>query len=91
MIRYKLDPREYRVVVWHSLEKGAQKTQVCPHRQDFFLDILETNEETYKIRVHMPDGSLVVGWITRTMDGLIVLHNPHELFDGRFNADQVKG
>ena len=93
MIRYILSKRD-RVVLWSCgavrADQGQKVAEFHPtDRERYYVDILEEDEFWYKIRVHKPDGDIVVGWITKHFEGLIELTNRHELLDGRFNSDRV--
>ena len=60
-----------------------------------FVDILEKDdafifaEHSIKIRVYCEDGTVHVGWLSKSLACEIRLLNKEELFDGRFNADRV--
>ena len=81
MIRYILQP-DTRYIYNDSKEK----IQINP--KGVFVDLLEPMEcegacETYKARIYLPNGEVIIG---RVLGFTIGLSNKDELFDGRFNG-----
>lgn len=96
MLRYKIRSGE-RVVLYDNSDFTGHKTEVYGAHVNsdgqsinVFVDILEENETSYRIRVFKPNGEIIVGWfLGKVLQGIIQIHDEHLLFDGRFNSDRV--
>ena len=86
-VRYTWDP-EIRYVYDSSDFKG-KRTRVPLQRKDvlIFVNILEWRKDLLALRVKLflPDGEVMEGWIGTGWWPPVKLHNFDELFDGRFN------
>lgn len=89
MIRYKLNENEIRINIFDENDKiiytwnGYSKLY---KKQPTFVDIIGETENRFKIKAFLPDGEIIVGYISKEVEDLIVFHKKHELYDGRFNS-----
>jgi metallophosphoesterase superfamily enzyme len=95
MVRYKIDPRS-RVVLCENENFTGWKVEIHGtdhhHPAHVFVDILGENATSYRLRVFLLDGDVLVGWfLGKILEGTIIIHNQHLLFDGRFNSDRIGG
>lgn len=91
MLRYKL--HRDRVVLYENENFSGRKTEILPglDNAENFVDILDQNATSYRLRVYRPNGEIVTGWVLgKVLEGMIRIHDEHLLFDGRFNAVQLK-
>jgi hypothetical protein len=51
-----------------------------------FLDILDKNDFSYRVRLFMPNGEIIVCYIPHKPSNLIEIYNFEDLLDGRFNS-----
>jgi hypothetical protein len=56
-------------------------------KHNYFLDVIETDEEWAFVRIHMPNGEGNTGWILKQdISFLPSVEDNEDLFDGRFNV-----
>ena len=84
MVRYELLPEH------KHLYKDDMKTKIllppCSSLLHRFVDILEQDEYRMKLKVYMPEGQIITGWIGKSYYPPLKLVNEEEIYDGRFNA-----
>lgn len=86
-VRYCLDTDAIGVKKYGK-DKDMKVSFDIPHNSDMpiFLDILEKNDFTYKVKMFFMDGEVIVGYIPHKFSSPIKLTNTECLFDGRFNS-----
>lgn len=89
MLRYRLLGMDRRMKIYADEKFKEFIHQMGPLHQEVFVDILDQNDTSYKLRVFLPDGKIVVGWCLGKIMSYVTIHNEHELYDGRFNSDKV--
>ncbi len=92
-VRYKLNKDDIKKLAKYPDNNSELFPVRLPPHEDVWVNILEVvgeDHEWVKLRLFYHDGEVIDGW-TWLFRGLypggpVVLHNAHELFDGRFNV-----
>lgn len=97
-MRYRINNEWDKVRIfdneWKFVHEFPRRLWNRDHQENItFCDVLESKNyhgnTSWKVRVSLPDGKIIVGWTNPAFDQQIAIHGHEELFDGRFNSDKV--
>lgn len=83
-VRYVLN-KEARYL-WDTPDFQGKKMDIppCPRLNNIFVNILEIQDRSIKLKLFLPNGEVMEGW-NPFFNNPVSIFNMDSLFDGRFN------